>query len=294
MRYAIVIVTVAAMACGAHADESAAWKLVEQGNAALTAGDHDAALQAYDQADGLLPDSPPIRYNKGLAHYRKGEFDKARDLFNEALSTRDLELEAAAHFNLGNCAYSQALAKQQNFDEAINLATQAIGSYRRTLELTPDDRDAKANIETARLFIKHLEDQKKNQQEQQKKQKDQQNKQPQSQPSSQPQSQPSSRPKQQDQKKDPSEDDRQDKQKQQQEQQQGQDQQQKEQDQKEQRGQDQQKQDQQAQQAAAKQGKLSRDEAERLLQSIRDKERQRRRAVVRRQRGIRVPVERDW
>ncbi len=300
MRYATAFVMLAALARTGRADEPAAWKLVQQGNAALASGKVDEAIQAYEQADALRPDSPRIHYNQGLAHYRKGDFAKARDWFSQALSTRDLELEADAHFNLGNCAYSQALAKRRNVDEAIELATEAIGSYRRTLELMPDDRDAKANIETARLLIKQLKDEKKKQQEQQK-----------NQPQSQPSSQPSSRPKQQDQEKDPSKQDpskkqdsdqkeqQQDEQKPPQDQkkqdeqqkQQGQDQQ----DKQDQAGRDEQKkQGQQAQQDPAKQGQLSRDEAERLLQAIRDKERQRRRAKVKRQAVIRVPVERDW
>jgi Ca-activated chloride channel family protein len=247
--------------------------LVRRGNRALAAGEYDEALKAYREAEVGEPESPRIRYNQALVHYRQREFVKARELFTESLSTRDLTLEAAAHFNLGNCAYSQALEKLKSYDEAIELARGAIGHYRQALELNADDEDARANIETARLLIKDLQDRKKKEEEEKKKQQPQSqpSSQPQSQPSSQPQSQPSSQPKQQE-----------DLDKQQQQQK----------DQQSQQGQTQQQE--QKQQAGAKQQKISREEAKRLLQAVRDKERQRRREQARKQASGRIVVDKDW
>lgn len=262
-------------ACSAHGGEGPSpADLVLRGNAALASGDYDGALKAYREAAVSLPESPRLKYNQGLAHYRQRDFAAARELFTESLSTRDLKLEAAGHHNLGNCAYSEALEKLKSYDEAIELARESIGCYRRSLELSPNDADARANIETARLLIKDLQDKKKKEEEEKKKQPESQpSSQPQSQPSSQPQSQPSSQPQQQDK----GDRDKQQKKDQQQDQQKPQ-------------------QDQQKQQAGAKQDKtkqkMSREEAQRLLQAVRDKERQRRREQA--LRGIRVPVDRDW
>ncbi len=255
---------------------------VRRGNAALEAGKYGEALEAYRQAEVSQPESPRLKYNQGLVHYRQRDFVKARERFTESLSTRDLKLEARAHFNLGNCAYSQALEKLKSYDEAIELAREAIGSYRQVLELAPDDRDARANIETARLLIKHLQDQKKKEEEEKKKQ------QPQSQPSSQPQSQPSSQPRSQPSSQPQQGQDDQDKQKQQ-----------KKKEEKDQSSQQQdqeqpQKQQEQQQKAGAKPQEMSREEAERLLQAVRDKERERRRNQSRQRAAGRVRVNKDW
>ncbi len=289
-RRSIILMLVVAFPHVTCADGPSPAELVRRGNAALQADKPDEALAAYKEAEIARPESPRIQYNRGLAQYRKREFEQAKELFRQALSTRDLDLEAAAHYNLGNCAYSQALEKLTSFDEAIELAQEAIGAYRRTLELNPDDADAKANIETARLLIKDLRDKKKKEEE---KKKDQ----PQSQPSSQPQSQPSSRPQSQPSSQ-PNQDqaDKQQGQQKPQDKKQQQEQERKKQDKSQQNPQDSQQKKEQQKQAGGKpqERKLSREEAQRLLQAIRDKEKERRRARVRRQSVGRMTVEKDW
>jgi Ca-activated chloride channel family protein len=255
------------------AKEPPASEMVRRGNAALRAGKYDEAMKAYKQAEVSQPESPQLKYNQGLIQYRQRDFAKARDLFGQALSTRDLDLEARAHFNLGDCAYSQALEKLKSYDEAIKLAREAIGYYRQALELKPDDRDARANIETAQLLIKDLQDRKKKEEEEKKKQ-------PQSQPSSQPQSQPSSQPQSRPQSQPSSQPQSQPSSQPQQQPKEGQDK-------KEQ-------QEQPQQQSGAEQRKMSPEQADRLLQAVRDKERQRRENQAQRQNVGRIMIDKDW
>ncbi|MBN1344644.1 MAG: tetratricopeptide repeat protein [Phycisphaerae bacterium] len=271
-------------------EEPSAGDRVRQGNSALLSGKYDEALKAYDQAEVTLPESPQIQYNRGLAQYRKRDFVKAKELFSEALSTRDLRLEAAAHFNLGNCAYSQALEKLKSYDEAIELAQEAIRCYRRALELSPEDVDARTNIETARLLIKQLQDEKKKKEEERKKKEEEEKKkqQPQSQPSSQPQSQPSSQPQSQPSSRPESQPTSQP------EQQKG-DQDKKQQEQQKQGENAKQKQQQQEKGAARpEEQKLNKEEAQRILQAVRDRERQRRQEQAQKRAGGRILVDRDW
>ncbi len=275
-RLTLGMLVALAWASTARAGESpAAW--IQRGNAALKAGKHDEALKAYEEAAVGLPESPELDYNRGLVHYRLRDFVKARECFTKSLSTRDLKLESAAHFNLGNCAYSQALEKLSRYDEAIKLAREAIGHYRQALDLAPNDADARANIETARLLIKDLQDKKKKEQEK-KKPESQPSSQPQSQPSSRPESQPSSQPRSQ-----PSSQPDQQRQKSDQQAQQK----------KEQQSKDGQKQEKQKQSGTQPQ-KISREEAQRLLQAVRDKERKRRRDQMLRRAAGRVGVDKDW
>ena len=245
---------------------------VARANAALADGDFEQAMEGYRQADVLLPDLPELAYNRAIVHYRRRDFAKAREMFTTALTTRDLELETKAKFNLGNCQYAEALETMSNLQEAIDKLRTAIEHYRDTLELAPDDTDARANIETAQLLIEDLLDKLKKQQEQR-----------QQDPTSQP-----SDCQQQEQQDQPQEGDQQEEQEQQQ-QNEGEEQQQDEQD-----GEQQTQEQAQPQGAEEEQRSMTEAEARRLLQAIRDKEQQRRdRQAKLRQLG-RAKVTKDW
>lgn len=259
--------------------------LVRQGNTALDKGEYDKALEAYRQAEVSKPDAPELAFNEGIAHYRLRDFAKARELFGKALATRDLRLEGKAKFNLGNCKYSEALEKMSNLQEAIDHLRGAIEHYLDSLEIAPEDRDARANIESAQLLIKDLLDKLKNQQQQN----------------------PSSQPNQ-----DQSQENQEKKEQGEQEEQQPGDQQQEEKEQPQ--GGEEQKEEQQLQQQQGQQGdeqqqpdeqkgqegeekeerQLTEEEAQRLLQAVRDKERERRDERGQRMRATRPKVARDW
>lgn len=248
-------------------------KLVAEANRAYHAGDVAQALEGYKQAEVTMPESPELAYNRAAAHYKLGQYVEAREYFNRSLATRDLSLEAKAKFNLGNVAYASAMEKLASLKEAIDLLKGAIGHYQDALEINPQDGDARANIEMAQLVIKDLLDKlKKQQQEQQQEGQDQEQE-------------------------DESQQDQQQRgEDQQDEKQQGdqpQDQQEGDQEQKHQQpeahDQDEQQQPQQAE------GEMTKDEAERLLQSVRDRERQRREEQAqRRRRAPRRRVIKDW
>jgi Ca-activated chloride channel family protein len=210
---------------------------------------------------------------------------------------------------------------------------EAIGHYRSVLDIAPDDRDARANIERAQTLIRQILEQPPQQQQQQSSDpnqspqsqpQDQQNPSPSNQqqgsdPNNQP-SDPNNQPTQSESAQDPnaSNEPSQSKQQNQQDRQ--------KQDQSRQRdanspadpnagaaGQDQRDANQptgdlksasedpnqrrdpnRASPAATTQKAMSREEAERLLQLVRDRERQRREELARRQRAEPVPVEKDW
>jgi Ca-activated chloride channel family protein len=282
---ALVLVLGTATVARASAENDARRK-AQDATRALEAGEYQKALDGYREAAVEFPDSPELAYNQAIAQYRLRDFEKARELFNQALSTRDLGLEANIKFNLGNCAYAEALEHLNNLQEAIDKLRLAISHYRDALELNPDDDDARANIETAQLLIKDLIDKQKQQQEQQKQKQDQQQ---------QDQQQQGQQQQDQEQKKDnPTSQPSQDKQQQDQQKQQGEKQPQPDEGQQDQ-SQEQQQQSQAAQkQSAQDQRQLTPQEADRLLQAVRDKERQRRDQLRRRLPIQRAPVDKDW
>ncbi len=286
MLLVVAVSAVGGVARGESTLSASAW--VKEGNRALAEGRFDDALEAYRRADLELPQSPEVSFNRGVALYRKGEFDKAQQSFGDALRTRDPKLEASAKFNLGNCAYSIALTKLTDLPGAIEELRKAIAFWRDALELDRSDVAARQNIETAQLLMKDLLDKEKKRREEEQKRQQEQNQDNQT-------TQPDQQQSEQQQDREQKQGDRQ------QEQQQPDEQQQPQQDQKQRDGkQDQKKQEDQRKQSSPQerqeQREMSRQDAERMLQAIRDKEQARRDDRRRREvlYGGRVPVERDW
>src|SRR5437870_3286343 len=115
-------------------DARSVGELVSQADEALKLGDYDSALKAYDAAEKLLPDSQPVSFNRGVAYYRKGQFDKAAEMFSRAIAGPDRTLDGKSKFNLGDCAYSTALQKKDQPDAAMSQLKSAISFYREALE----------------------------------------------------------------------------------------------------------------------------------------------------------------
>ncbi len=159
--------------CGnmAWADEPAL--KINSANQAFVDGKIDEALAQYGTAEQLMPGSPLLAYNKGVALYRKGQLDQARHSFTGALDTDNPELAAKASFNLGNCHYADAVQQPESErGAAIESLQTAIAHYRSALQSNSDDTDARANIELAQKLMRKL--QKEEQQQQQEQQQEQQ------------------------------------------------------------------------------------------------------------------------
>ncbi len=308
----VIAATVSMIPSSVMAADREAAKQVREAIKAYESGEYDKAQEQFTEAELKCPECPEIAYNRGLASYRQRDFAAAREFFNSALQTRDLDLEAKAKYNLGNVAYSEALEKMSDLKESIELARSAIFHYRDALELNPKDEDARANIEIAQLLIKDLLDKQKQEQEKQDQQNQQQNDQNQ-------QNQDQQDKQEQDQKEGEQgeKDDEQQKQEGEQDQQKK-DEQQKEDGEKgeenkdqqsqkndEQQNKDQQNQpqpndqqqnpqDQQQQAGTPQEQKLTEEELAKMLQAVRDKEAQRRKENKRRMRIRQAPVQKDW
>ncbi len=309
----VIILSCAALPC--HAQTTRPAELVAEAESALAAGEFDRAIHAYRAAEKALPGTPQIAFNEGVAWYRKGDFAKAADAFSRATTGADAALNARISYNLGNCAYATALSQQAQPQEAMQSLRSAITHYRDAIQANAGDVDARANMEAAHRLIRLLEEQQKQQQEQEQDQK-KDDQQPQSRPESQPESQPSSQPSQNEQQK--NERSQQQDQQNAQSGQQSQDKGSKEQKQSGKQGQEkesgeQDKQDKhdgklesaqesktdqkntkQGQAVPATQRAMTPEEAERLLQMIRDRERARMLEWQRQQRARQEKVEKDW
>ncbi len=293
--------------------------LVQQGNEQYQTGHYDEALELYRQAaEAGLANSPELLHNQAAALYHLGQRDEARALWQKLAEQGNAQLEAPMRYNLGNCEYADALdaVQGQDFKAALEHLQAAQQLYHEALQLDPAIQDARANLELAEHFKTQLEQLQQQQQQQggqsdQQDQQDQQNlpdEQSQQQSNSQPdqsqQQQSGDADQQQDQQS--AQDQQQDEQAEQQEGQQQQDEQQSD-EQDQQQSDEQQSEEQLAaetqpaaeSQPAGEQSQavpidMTREQAERLLQMVRDAEKARREELARRRAARQDPVTRDW
>lgn len=134
--------------------------LVKKGNEAFKAADLKKALEFYRNAEIQLPESPELEYNIAGALYRQGDYEQATESYMKALNTVDIKQEGATHYNLGN-TYFRAGDYQK-----------AIKSYEESLKISPEDMEAKYNLELTRKKLKDEmnQEQDQDQQEQEEKQ----------------------------------------------------------------------------------------------------------------------------
>jgi len=136
--------------------------LATRGNDAYMQGDYKKALDYYHQAEVERPETPELDYNIGNALYKEEKYEEAKEKFEKSVVSDDIKRAADAHFNLGNVQYR--MSDYQN----------AILSYQNSLELNPDDIDAKYNLELARKMLKEqMKPEQQDKQQQQQQQQDQ-------------------------------------------------------------------------------------------------------------------------
>jgi tetratricopeptide (TPR) repeat protein len=130
--------------------------LVALANELYKAGKVVEALESYEKALKLAPDSPEILFDKGNAHFQNGEFEKARDAYGRAaLLSENGALKAKAHFNLGCAATSEAIRDSEKAGKkSLALLDVAVMHYKEALRLDSNYRsEAGRGIESARLSI---------------------------------------------------------------------------------------------------------------------------------------------
>ena len=118
----------------------------------------EEALRYYRDAEIEKPENPELSYNIGNAIYRQEKYEDALERYFRALNSDELEHQAWTHYNLGNTSY-----RSGKYPEAIQ-------AYQKCLELTPEDQDAKFNLEFVRKKMKEMLDKEAKRQQEQKQQ----------------------------------------------------------------------------------------------------------------------------
>jgi len=142
-------------------------RLVRQGNSLYNKGKFNDALKDYEQALIDQPQSLEPKFNKANCYFQLDDIAQAIDLYNEvAAESKNMQFVEKAKYNLGNCYFQQgSKQKDSNLQKAMEDMQTAIVCWRGVLDIDPDNQKAAKNIEVARLTIKDILDQLKNQQD---------------------------------------------------------------------------------------------------------------------------------
>jgi Ca-activated chloride channel family protein len=94
-------------------------------------------------------------FNAGAAAYRATNYDAAIKLFTAALSARDVRLQQAAYFNMGNAQF--LLGQSTNdLDELQKQWETAIQNYQNAVALNKNDADAAHNLALAKHGVEEI------------------------------------------------------------------------------------------------------------------------------------------
>lgn len=140
-----------------------------QGEQAYSAGNYIAASEYYSQKLATSPDDPELHYNFGTAAYKNNMFDDAIASFSNALESNNIALQKKAYYNRGNSHYQKGLEMVQGDPQkAIQQWQQALDSLQAVLKLMPDDKDAMHNHEIIKKQLEELQKQQEQKQQQEK------------------------------------------------------------------------------------------------------------------------------
>ena len=149
---------------------------IKAGNRLFKEGKYDEAMNRYTDVLIELPESPDVHYNVGASAYKKGDYERAMKAYTKSLSIDYPALEEKGQYSIGNCKYKQGeRMESSNATGAITLYREALESYRRAIGLNPKNMDAKFNYEVVQRKIKDLEDRQQRQNQQQNEDSDRQN-----------------------------------------------------------------------------------------------------------------------
>lgn len=158
-----------------------AWELfrsqssaVERGNEALAKGQHQEALEAYDEAARELPNDPAVQLDRGLALMGLDKLGEAREAFRRAgAASAPKDVRGPALYDLGLAFMKEAdmAGSAEDLDGANKMLQESVDAFRGSLRAQPSNPDAAWNLELAkrRLVDNEQKREQKKKEEQEKK-----------------------------------------------------------------------------------------------------------------------------
>jgi Ca-activated chloride channel family protein len=129
-------------------------RLGEKAKRAFETGNFQESLQHFEQGEAGAADDFRFDMGRGANYYRMNKFDQAQAVFTEAArKAKEKNDKAAAYYNAAN-----SLVQQQQYKDAI-------ATYKQSLELNPEDQEAKDNLAYAKRLLELQKQQQKQQQQ---------------------------------------------------------------------------------------------------------------------------------
>lgn len=134
-------------------EEDPAVAATDAANALIGDRAYNEALSAYSAILEDRPGEKVILYNRGTLQLIRFDIEKGATDLEAALDAADPAVRASAHFNLGVARYRQAIQALQTFQDALSLTKAAIAHWRQSLDIDPDQPDARYNLEMAYRLV---------------------------------------------------------------------------------------------------------------------------------------------
>jgi len=148
-----------------------------EGEEAYNRGDYIAASEYYSHQLLASPNDPELHYNFGAAAYKNNMFDDAIAAFSKALESNNIDLQKKSYYNRGNSYYRKGLEMEQsNPQSTVQQWQKALESLEAVLKLSPNDKDAAYNHDLIKKQLKKLQKQQEQKQQDKNKNKKEQKK----------------------------------------------------------------------------------------------------------------------
>ncbi len=113
-------------------------QLIKQGNKAYAEKDFEKASSSYNEALKTTKENLTSYSNLGNSLFKEKKFDEAIGAYDQALALEKDNLK------LSNLHYNKGVAYQTN-----NKLEECIEAYKKALRISPDDEDARLNLQKA-------------------------------------------------------------------------------------------------------------------------------------------------
>ena len=122
-------------------------------------GDYEAALDLWQDELKAHPHDPLLNLNAGNAAYRLDRFDQAFENYSEAMNSPNSTVREDAYYNGGNSLF-KAGDNQEDVERQLMNYYDAKYLYEQALDIDPNDAAAKKNLDLLLRRIKQAEQQK--------------------------------------------------------------------------------------------------------------------------------------
>ncbi|MBI5416076.1 MAG: tetratricopeptide repeat protein [Candidatus Omnitrophica bacterium] len=137
---------------------------VRDGNRLYSQGNFEDAGRRYEEALKNNPESAIVNFNAGTAFYKQKHYPEAIQHLQKALLGDDPRLKEKAYYNLGNTLYQSGIGHEtKDTGAAVQALQESLGHFESALRLDKTDKDAQYNYEFVKKELERLKQEQKQQ-----------------------------------------------------------------------------------------------------------------------------------